>query len=611
MPAPGASISEGRAVPDAPAAGSQRIALVIGNADYRRGKLENPANDARAMEMVLTRIGFDVATYVNLTESEMALAIREFGQRLASGGVGLFYFAGHGLRAGDRTLLVPVDVDTDSPKHLLSESVDLGILLRTMSGQRPGAINLAILDMCLDSPFGAVNQISAALPEKTLVAYSTAPGGKSDDGATLGLFTDKLIGALALPAADISEVFERASAAVSRSSGHRQVPWVGSTLSDSLSLGTLHNVEALPVPEAPTAGLSVGMRTRGVMPKDSAEQYELAFWESIKNSSYAKEYEAYLAAYPNGRFAGLARARLERLRGGAPKPAPAAEPAKPASARPAVPERPPRVPAGQQVQDKSAPARPASAAAEPSATKGAAVGTEIRDCPTCPIMIPLRSATFTMGTNNDDPSERPAHPVTISRPFAIGKFEVTVEQWRACVDAGACPAVSTQADAANNTPVRDLSWDDAQQYLKWLSRQTQQTYRFPTEAEWEYAARGGTTTRYWWGDQMQTGKANCKDCGEPWRRDRPANVGSFAANPFGLHDMNGSVWEWVSDCWHSSFKGAPSDGRSWDEDNCRARVIRGGSWRDGATYMLSTTRFKYDASVRVSQNGLRVVRDVR
>jgi formylglycine-generating enzyme required for sulfatase activity len=226
-------------------------------------------------------------------------------------------------------------------------------------------------------------------------------------------------------------------------------------------------------------------------------------------------------------------------------------------------------------------------------------------------MIPLRPATFTMGTNNDDPSERPEHTVKISRPFAIGKYEVTVEQWRACVDAGACPAVSTRGDATKDAPMRDLSWDDAQQYLKWLSKQTQQTYRLPTEAEWEYAARGGTSTRYWWGDQMQAGKANCKDCGQPWRRDGPVSVGSFAANPFGLHDMNGSVWEWVSDCWHSSFKGAPSDGRSWDEDNCRARVIRGGSWRDGVGYMLSATRFKYDGSVRESQNGLRVARDIK
>jgi formylglycine-generating enzyme required for sulfatase activity len=214
-----------------------------------------------------------------------------------------------------------------------------------------------------------------------------------------------------------------------------------------------------------------------------------------------------------------------------------------------------------------------------------------------------------MGSNSSDPSEKPAHQVTIGAPFAIGKYEVTAQQWNACVDAGACQKVAQAANA--NAPIRDVSWDDAQQYLKWLSSTSGKQYRLPTEAEWEYAARGGTASRYWWGEQMAAGKANCKDCGQPWTNEGPANVGSFAANPYGLHDTSGSVWEWVSDCWHNSFKDAPTDGRSWDQPNCRVRVIRGGSWREGAAYMVASTRFKYDASVRHSQNGFRVARSLK
>lgn len=216
-----------------------------------------------------------------------------------------------------------------------------------------------------------------------------------------------------------------------------------------------------------------------------------------------------------------------------------------------------------------------------------------------------------MGSNTGDPSEKPEHRVTISTPFAIGKFEVTMEQWNACVDTGGCTKVATDANRPKNVPVRDVSWEDAQQYVKWLTKVTGKTYRLPTEAEWEYAARGGTATKFWWGEQMRKGTANCKECGEPWQQEAPVAVGSFAPNPFGLHDVNGSVWEWVSDCWHNNFKGAPGDGKSWEEANCRVRVIRGGSWRENASYMPSSTRFKYDANVRHSQNGFRVVRELK
>ena len=354
----------------------------------------------------------------------------------------------------------------------------------------------------------------------------------------------------------------------------------------------------------------------GVLPKDSSEQYELTFWESIKDSSHASDYQAYLQAYPKGRFAALARARMERLRAATPKveaaPAPGepvakAQRAAPAPTAPAERVRPPLTKAARQ-------APPAVAASAPSAEKlpaAAASAGELKDCPSCPPMIKLPGhATFTMGNNSGDPSEKPAHSVSMGAPFAIGKYEVTVEQWNACADADACPRIGADS-ASKNGPARDVSWDNAQQYVNWLGKVSGKPYRLPSEAEWEYAARGGTSTRYWWGEQMRAGNANCKDCGQPWHPEGPVNVGSFGANPYGLYDMNGSVWEWVSDCWHTTYKGAPSDGRPWDEANCRVRVIRGGSWRDGADYMMSSTRFKYDASVRYSQNGFRVARDLK
>jgi formylglycine-generating enzyme required for sulfatase activity len=380
---------------------------------------------------------------------------------------------------------------------------------------------------------------------------------------------------------------------------------------------------------APWLGAAVSDRARadgalqvaGVLPKNSAEQFELSFWNSIKDSKQVSDYQAYLQAYPKGRFAALARARIDQLRtaqgqaGGQGQTA-QTQASPPPAARPAPAPEKPHEPAQARATPKAGKAKTQVAQAEaepqPEATGPAGAVAAVKDCPACPVMLAIYPRPFTMGSNSSDPSERPAHKVTLKAPYALGKYEVTVEQWSACVQANACPAIPSQANAAPNLPMRDVSWDEVQMYIKWLTTVSGKPYRLPTEAEWEYAARGGTATRYWWGDKMRGGNSSCKDCGQPWNADSPQPVGTFTANPFGFFDMNGSVWEWVADCWHSSYKGAPEDGSAWNGGSaCSSRVIRGGSWKEDASYMLSTTRFKYDATVRQSQNGFRVARPVR
>ncbi|KVQ34274.1 hypothetical protein WK00_18930 [Burkholderia ubonensis] len=613
----------------APSVEPRRVALVIGNGAYRGHPLANPVHDADAMRDALQALGFDVVTLRDATRQQMLDGLAAFERRIAADGTGLVYFAGHGASVGGTTWLAPVDADVGSPAGLSRTGIDLQTVFDATSRRHGDRIDLIILDSCLSTPPGAGNMVARQPPPHTLVAYAAAPGANAADGATHGVYTAALLRTLALPGLGIAQVFDRAGALVESATGHRQMPWVASSLSALSDAAT-----TFAFPGARRAGTGAGhagddvladvgvvaFDSRGVMPKDSAEQYEITFWESIKDSKEAGDYEAYLKTYPNGRFASLAQARLARLRAAAPKAPAASAPAQTASPTPAPAPVPALAPASaaaaQPAHTPGSPAKapPPAAAAAPSAPQQKGVATaanEIRDCPACPAMLAVSPGTFAMGSNSGDPSEKPAHRVTLDHSFALAKYVVTVAQWNACRDAGACPRLPGDSNTAPNAPVRDLSWDDAQQYVKWLSKISGKSYRLPTEAEWEFAARGGTATRYWWGNEMRPGNANCKDCGPPWHAEAPDNVGSFAANPLGFYDMGGGVWEWVSDCWHNSYKNAPADGRSWDEPNCQVRVIRGGSWRDGASYMPVSTRFKYDSSVRYSANGFRVARDLK
>ena len=160
----------------------------------------------------------------------------------------------------------------------------------------------------------------------------------------------------------------------------------------------------------------------------------------------------------------------------------------------------------------------------------------------------------------------------------------------------------------DNRPVINVSWEDAQSYVKWLSEQTGHAYRLPTEAEWEYAARAGTTTAYSWGNDVGRNLANCDGCGSQWDEDRTAPVGSFPPNAFGLHDMHGNVREWVEDCWNASYSGAPTDGSAWRSGDCGNRVFRSGDWLWFSGSLRSADRDSNAPGYRSNGNGFRVAR---
>ena len=220
-------------------------------------------------------------------------------------------------------------------------------------------------------------------------------------------------------------------------------------------------------------------------------------------------------------------------------------------------------------------------------------------------MLNLPAGKFRMGSD-DDPSEKPVREINVAA-FALGRFPVTVGEWKHCVADQAC---THRPSGDDDAPVRNISWNDAQQYVAWLSKVTQKQYRLPTEAEWEYAARGRTSTKFWWGNQFAPGLATCRGCEGQYDPENPFRVGNLAPNPFGLYDLVGSVGQWVADCWHRNYAGAPKDASSWETPNCRERVLRGGSWKNDVGYLRSSSRDRYDANVRYFTHGLRVARSL-
>ena len=361
---------------------------------------------------------------------------------------------------------------------------------------------------------------------------------------------------------------------------------------------------------APSTASTVPAETGGGSPAGGAAasasaaalQAETALWQSIESRPTLAKYEAYLSQYPNGTFAALAR-----LEAAASRPAAAADP------------------------------RPARRAGE-----------RFRDCAECPELVVVPAGSFTMGSPSSEDgrfeNEGPQRRVTIPSPLAVGVYEVTRGEFGRFVSAtghatgGRCYSYEDGrwgwvdgrgwrdpgfAQTDGHHPVVCVSWEDAQAYVRWLSRETGARYRLLSESEWEYVARGGTATSRHWGEgsSSQCGYANGADRAFGARYSggavaacddgvvHTARVGSYRANGFGVYDVLGNVREWVEDCWHNHYSGAPSGGSAWTSgEGCGVRMLRGGSWRHLPRGLRSANRGGLTAGVRSYNNGFRVSR---
>lgn len=288
-------------VPAVAADPGKKLALVIGNAAYREAPLKNPVNDARALAAKLQSLGFEVMIGENLGLRDMTRLVTRFGEKLAGKGVGLFFYAGHGMQVKGRNYLLPVDAQIGSEASARSESIDLDQVLDHLSASGT-PFNLVMLDACRNNPFerrfrstgGGLAQVDA--PKGTLIAFATAPGKVAMDGdGANSTYTTALLKALDEPGLPVESVFKRVRGEVARVTGDQQVPWESSSLTGDFFF----------VPAAARAAAAA-----------TTSEAELLFWQSIKDSADAEELGAYLRKYPDGQFADIARNRLKKLGGG-------------------------------------------------------------------------------------------------------------------------------------------------------------------------------------------------------------------------------------------------------------------------------------------------------
>ncbi len=227
-----------------------------------------------------------------------------------------------------------------------------------------------------------------------------------------------------------------------------------------------------------------------------------------------------------------------------------------------------------------------------------------------PEMVTIPAGSFRMGCVSGIDcidSQKPVHSVRIAS-FELSKYEVTFEEYDAFTDATSRERADDEGWGRGRRPVINVSWHDAVAYTQWLSSQTGESYRLPSEAEWEYAARAGSTTWYSWGNDIGINRANCDGCGSRWDDRETAPVGSFRSNRWGLYDMHGNVREWVQDCWNYSYRGAPADGSAWESRDCSYRVLRDGSWNYIPWGLRSACRSGFKTGSRLNYNGFRVAR---
>lgn len=664
-------------------AAAKRMALIIGNDSYTNvTRLQKARNDAIAIEETLKEIGFETSLHKDLDRRAMNRALAAFTGQIEADDEVLFFFSGHGIAVRGENYLLPTDVPavTAGQESFVTREAFAEEEIIASIKEQGARVSILILDACRNNPFPRKGARSLgrsvglgrtnAPPAGTFIMYSAGVGQEAldrlsdDDPHPNSVYTRKLIPLIKEQGLQIVRVAKRLRSEVetlaktAKGGAHRQYPSYYDELRGDFFF----------IP---------GKRKQGPVGLTADE----TFWKRIENSNNKSDFQFYLKEFPKGRFAAIARLRVNQLSMPVKKPEKAGEkkPDQKAEKDTGGDETEAlywniiqhserlsdfadylvKFPNGKHKADalkkiegiKLALVTPKKI--EKPKTKSYKIGETFLDCDRCPEMIVVPSGEFTMG-EVAKPGDRfritePKHRVKIAKPFAIGKFEITRQEYDDFVKAtrhnigNLCWTVEPSGSKyrknrsyrvigmprVDTYPTVCVNWQDAKAYVKWLNlvmkRQGKKgNYRLPTEAEWEYVARTGYPTKYDGNIKMNrlcdygnfaaretTYKWRTKACTD--RHKKLAPVGTLKANRWGVHDMRGNVAEWVEDCAHYNYKGAPTDGSAWlgaMRGNCAQRILRGGGWTNGPESLTSGARHYSKSTDRTVTYGFRVVKDL-
>jgi len=632
----------------------KRVALVIGNSSYQSSPLKNPVNDAHAMAASLRKLGFDVEERTNLGYISFNDAVENFGNKLKTGGVGLFYYAGHGMQVNGSNYLIPVDAKINNENEVRYKAVDAGLVLAKMESAKSD-VNIAILDACRDNPFtrsfrsSSRGLVQMDAPTGTIIAYATAPGKTAADGdGKNGIYTEALIQALESPGLRVEEVFKRVRRLVLEKTAKAQVPWESSSLVGDFHFiqpSSMTEIQPSSVQPQPLPKKTSENETKKQMQNESEPTYtdpqtnimwarngNIAGKEMNWNDAMSWVKNIDYGGYRDWRLPTLAELVTFKKNGG-DRPSEwfnnnnynEVKPAWYWSSNPDLTDE--RyikyawsVSMFNGIEGSSLkvsngyvwPVRSSqpSLLSQPDPSSKSVSNEPVKriklegftDQTTGIEFVSVPGGCFQMGDNFGDGTadEKPVHEVCVSN-FAIGKYEVTQGQYKRIM--GSNP--SKFSSCGDSCPVEIVSWNDAQDFIRELNSQSGRSYRLPTESEWEYAARsGGKQEKYSGGDNVDAVAWYDSNSGL-----KTLPVGQKQPNGLGIYDMSGNVWEWVSD-WYGPYPSGhqldpqgPSSGSG--------RVSRGGGWSYDARYVRAAGRNNNSPGSRSYRLGFRLASPVQ